>query len=87
MGYTILNPNETIKIYKYQHSAHPPKAAERYKPKYYFVTGSSDELQLLTKENLKKAFSDNHAFHDALDATLITQGKILNDLNMEHHAL
>ena len=67
MGYTILNPNETIKIYKYQHRAHPPKAAEQYAPKYYFVTGSSDQLQLLTKDNLKKAFPDNHPFHDAVE--------------------
>jgi hypothetical protein len=69
MGYTLLNPNETIKIYKYQHMAHPPKVAEQNAPKYYFVTGSSDELQLLTKDNLKKAFPNNHPFHDALDAT------------------
>jgi len=68
MGYTILNPGQEITLYKYQHASHSPKDAEKYAPKYYFVTKASDVLQNLTKENLKKAFPNNHAFHDALDA-------------------
>jgi len=68
-GYTVLNAGETIVIYKYQHASHPPKAAEQYQPKYYFVAGNSKTLQLLTKDNLKAAYPNNHKFHDALDAT------------------
>jgi hypothetical protein len=67
-GYAVLNPGEEITIYKYVHRAHSPKEAEKYAPKYFFTTSTSDELQPLTKANLKKAFPDNHPFHDALDA-------------------
>ena len=67
-GYTILNPGEPIIIYKYQHLSHSPKEAEKYAPKYFFTTSSSNVLQELTKMNLKKAFPNDHAFHDALDA-------------------
>ena len=67
-GYTVLNPSELIIIYKYQHLSHSPKEAEKYAPKYYFTTANSNVLQELTKMNLKKAFPDNHPFHDALDA-------------------
>ncbi|MDP4150220.1 MAG: hypothetical protein Q8927_06735 [Bacteroidota bacterium] len=77
-GYTVLNPNETIKIYKYVHYAHAPKVADQYAPKYYFAKDSSDVLQLLTKENLKRAFPDNHRFHDALDATFREDKELVN---------
>lgn len=67
-GYTVLNSGQEILIYKYVHAAHSPKETEKYKPKYFFVTKSSEVLQELTKQNIKKSFPDNHAFHDALDA-------------------
>lgn len=68
-NYTALNAKEPIVIYKYQHPGHSPKEAEKYTPKYFFTTGTSDLLQDLTRSNLKKAFPANHPFHDALDAT------------------
>ena len=68
-NYTVLNAKESIVIYKYQHLGHSPKEAEKYTPKYFFTTGSSNVLQPLTRSNLKKAFPSNHPFHDALDAT------------------
>ena len=68
MGYTVLNPGEVITVYKYVHAAHSPKETEKYAPKYFFVTKASDVLQPLTKTNLKKAFPENHTFHDGLDA-------------------
>ena len=78
MGYTVLNPGEAILIYKYVHSAHPPKAAEKYPTKYYFSDKSSDLVVDLTKENLKKAFPQNHAFHDALDANFKEDKELTN---------
>ena len=66
-GYTLLNPSEAIKIYKYAHPSHSPKETEKYAPKYFFVIEGSDVLQELTKMNLKKAYPENHGFHDALD--------------------
>lgn len=68
-GYTVINAGDPIVFYKYQHMAHSPKEAEKYAPKYFFTTASSDVLQPLTKENIKKAFPENHPFHDAIDAT------------------
>lgn len=68
-GYTVLNKEGAITIYKYQHPSHSPKETEKYAPKYFFTSKSSDMLTPLTKDNLKKAFPDNHAFHDAIDAT------------------
>lgn len=67
--YTVVNAGDPIVFYKYQHQAHSPKEAEKYAPKYFFTTASSDVLQPLTKDNVKKAFPENHPFHDAIDAT------------------
>ncbi|HLG38010.1 MAG TPA: hypothetical protein VI461_00030 [Chitinophagaceae bacterium] len=76
--YTVLNPGETILLYKYVHAAHSAKEADKYAPKYYFTTPSSDVLMELTKNNLKNAFSTNHAFHDALDANFSKDQELIN---------
>ena len=47
MGYTIMNPGEPITIYRYVHASPSPKETEKYVPKYFFITKSSDVLQLL----------------------------------------
>lgn len=78
MGYTIMNQGEQIIIYKYVHAAHSPKETEKYAPKYFFVTKSSDVLQALSKENLKKAFPDSHTFHDALDVNFKEDKDLIN---------
>ncbi|MEJ7738309.1 MAG: hypothetical protein WKF97_12845 [Chitinophagaceae bacterium] len=77
-GYTVLNSVEPIVIYKYMHRAHSPKEAEKYGPKYFFTTKSSDVLKKLTKENLKKSFPTDHAFHDALDANFKQDAELIN---------
>jgi len=77
-GYTVLNAGEPIVIYKYQHPSHSPKEAEKYAPKYYFTTSASNVLTELTKTNIKKAFPDNHAFHDALDAQFKEDKELTN---------
>ena len=68
-GYTILNKEGPVTIYKTEDKSKPAKGTAMPGPKYFFTTASSDVLQPLTKENLKKAFPENHPFHDALDAT------------------
>ncbi len=78
MGYTIMNPGEPITIYKYVHAAHSSKEADKYAPKYFFVTKSSDALQVLSKEKLKNAFPDSHPFHDALDANFKEDKELIN---------
>ncbi|TKK66302.1 hypothetical protein FC093_17100 [Ilyomonas limi] len=77
-GYTVLNKEGAITIYKYQHRAHSPKETEKYAPAYFFTTASSDVLQPLTKDNVKKAFPDNHPFHEAIDATFRSDEELHN---------
>lgn len=77
-GYTVINQGEQIIIYKYAHSSHSPKETEKYAPKYFFILKSTDALQELTKANLKKAFPENHAFHDALDANFKEDKELIN---------
>ena len=77
-GYKVLNAGESLTIYKYMHPAHSPKDTEKYAAKYFFTTSGSEVLQELTKENLKKAFPDNHAFHDALDENFKEDKELIN---------
>lgn len=76
-GYTILNASERVVLYKYEHKAHPPKAAEKYPIMYFFTTTASNVLQPLTKANLKKTFPENHPFHDALDENFKEDGELV----------
>ena len=77
-GYTLLNPGEEITIYKYVHYAHSSKEADKYAHIYFFSTAATDTLQPLTSLNLKKAFPDNHPFHDALDANFKADKELIN---------
>lgn len=76
-GYTVVNPGEPLILYKYVHRAHSPKEADKYSPKYFFTTKSSDVLMALSKANLKKAFPANHAFHDAIDANFDSEAELI----------
>jgi len=76
--YTVINPGETIIMYKYMHKAHSAKEVDKYAPKYFFTANSSDILMPLTKDNLKKAFPSNHPFHDAIDANFTKDEELIN---------
>ena len=67
--YIVLNPEESPTLYAYKHPTSATKGNFKYVSDYYFSTDASSTPQSLTKENLKKAFPNNHKFHDALDAT------------------
>ncbi|SHN34277.1 hypothetical protein [Chitinophaga sp. CF418] len=67
--YKVLNPGESPMLYAYTHPTSATKGNFHYISDYYFSTDAASTPQALTKENLKKAFPDNHKFHDALDAT------------------
>ena len=75
-GYTVLNKDGAVTLFKYVHKIHSPKEAEKYTPKYFFTIASSDVLQPLTKDNVKKAFPTNHPFNDALDATIRSDSEL-----------
>jgi hypothetical protein len=63
--YKVLNPKETILLYVIEVAASKNQMGTK---NYYFSSSASSEVKELTLTNLKKAFPDNHKFHDALDA-------------------
>lgn len=63
----VLNPEDALLIYVYRRPAASPREADKYPPLYYFSTDAAAVPQLLTKINLKRAFPDQHRFHDGLD--------------------
>jgi hypothetical protein len=75
LSYKMLNPQEPLLLYFYQHLAHAPKYVEQHPPQYFFSVGPG-VVQKLTIANVKATYPDNHAFHDAVDA----QFKSDNDL-------
>jgi hypothetical protein len=66
-SYKILNKGESLSLYMFR-KAKSEKGATQYASVYYFSKDFASSPILLTKDNLKAAFPDNHKFHDALDA-------------------
>lgn len=66
--YEIINPEEQIIIYK-KAKLISGKGTRTPLVNYYFSKDASSSIEELTIMNLKNAFPDNHAFHDAIDAT------------------
>jgi hypothetical protein len=62
VNYVILNPSEYILIYKHEIRAH--KQSELH---YMFSRGIEGNVYKLTKENLKRAFSDQPEFQKKID--------------------
>ena len=71
--YIIVNPKEPILIY--QEVIHPV-AKNPGKTIFHFSKDAESEIELLTLQNLKAAFPDNHKFHDALDAEISSDLKL-----------
>ena len=67
--YEILESRQ-ISIYTIQVPARESKDLARDRPAtrlYFFSEGPAGEVLPLTRNNLRRAFPDNHAFHDAID--------------------
>lgn len=67
--FEVLNPTERILLFKIETL---PSKSQPETTAYYFSNNASGNVQDLTLTNLKKAFPDNHKFHDALDAQFKT---------------
>lgn len=65
--YLILNPSEELLLYK---QPQPPvgKNQQPAPPQLFFSASAEAPLQPLTRQHLKRAFPNNQAFHDLLDA-------------------
>lgn len=66
--YKILNPFETIVIYRYFVYIPRDPVVD-----YFFSKGNTGTVEELTKVNLKRAFPDNHKFHELLDLSFKDQ--------------
>lgn len=64
--YPLINPNETILIYKVFIPARG-KSGPSSVTKYYFSKDAKSQIEKLTINNVKKAFPDSHKFHDLID--------------------
>jgi hypothetical protein len=67
LEYPIINPGETILIYKLVSG---PKGPEKGSPEriyYYFSKDPQSKIQEFTIRNIKAAFSENHKFYEMVD--------------------
>jgi hypothetical protein len=65
-NYYLQNPGDCILIYK--EVMFPASKGSITRVKYWFSINPVSDIQELTIDNLKAAFSDNRQFEDALDA-------------------
>jgi len=72
--YPILNPGENILLYGVMET--PVSKGKPMTRKYYFSRGANADIEDLTLDNLRAAFTDNKIFQDAVDNQLRTD----NDL-------
>ena len=63
--YPLINPNETIKIYKVVSKGGGKNNLSV--TKYYFSKDYKSKIVKLTISNIKSAFPGNHKFHDLID--------------------
>ena len=63
----ILNPDEELLLYRVTQLAASKNPGRE---NVYFSANAAAPVQALTLLNLKRAFSDNHRFHDLLDAQI-----------------
>lgn len=73
LHYPISNPTEPLLIYKL---VQPPIAKDPGYTKLYFSKDAGTPVEALTLANLKKAFPQNHPFHDRLDAQFSKGGDL-----------
>ena len=74
IDYLVMNPYETILLYKVEIMQTKASAPKVYS--YYFSKDVSSPLQELTKANLKAAFPGNHKFHDELDSNFKSDSEL-----------
>lgn len=63
--YILLDPGEALLIYKV--IAFPAAKGDCPKTIYYFSKDAASNVERLTLDNLRQAFTDNHKFEQALD--------------------
>lgn len=77
--YEILE-SRVVSIYERELPTQSPKDAARRLPRgyrYFFSVAAGGDVMPLTIDNLKRAFPNNHAFHDALDVTFRNNDELM----------
>jgi hypothetical protein len=70
--YLILNPTEETLLYQLESQSAQGVTAMRY----YFSKGARGEVKEITLKNVKSAFPNDQAFHEALDAEFTSDAEI-----------
>jgi hypothetical protein len=76
-AYQIMDTEGFFLYYRYVYEAYTKGKGEVKMDKYYFSRVGSSDIQLLTIENLKSAFPDNHRFHYAIDGLFRTNRELM----------
>ena len=83
--YEILNPGESVLIYKYtEQTQHQPKLSPVPHDVFFFSSNASSVPVQLTKENVKEAYPENHKFHDAIDANFNADDQLISYDKFHH---
>ena len=67
-SYQILDTTAFYLYYRYGNMDKPKGEALIKKAEYFFSRDAGSPIELLTADNLKRAFPENHPFHYAIDA-------------------
>jgi len=67
-SYRIVDTAGFYLYYRYVQNEHTRGKGLIKTDEYYFSTDSAADIQLLTIENLKRAYPENHRFHYDIDA-------------------
>ena len=73
--YTLLNPDENIQLYEV--TQNPVSKGHCATKKYYFSRDARSDIQELSMDNLKAAFTDKRSFVDALNNQVGTDSELL----------
>ena len=76
-AYLLIDTASFYIYYKYKSEENIKGKALIKKDEYFFSKNANDDLQLLTIENLKNSFPDNHRFHYALDANFKSDNDLI----------
>ena len=76
-AYQILDTAEFYLYYRYRQVEKVKGKGLVKTDEYYFSKDAGSPIQLLTAENLKRTFPDNHAFHYAIDSHFRTDQELI----------
>jgi hypothetical protein len=76
-SYQILDTAAFYLYYRYQNRDKPKGEALMKTGVYFFSRDAGSPIELLTADNLKRAFPDNHSFHYAIDAQFKTNDELI----------